>query len=74
MTKLRWGILATGWIADLFVQDLLDNGMTVTAVASRSIDKAAPPGRWLKHGAVSSQTLRRLGAMLRLPPLELSLL
>lgn len=40
MAKLRWGILATGWIADLFVQDLLDNGMEVTAVGSRSIEKA----------------------------------
>lgn len=39
-TKLRWGILATGWIADLLVQDLLANDKTVTAVGSRSIDKA----------------------------------
>jgi Predicted dehydrogenases and related proteins len=40
MAKLRWGILATGWIADLFVQDLLENDMEVTAVGSRSIEKA----------------------------------
>jgi predicted dehydrogenase len=34
--KIRWGILATGWIADLFVKDLLLTGHTVTAVGSRS--------------------------------------
>lgn len=32
----RWGILATGWIADLFVKDLHLTGKTVTAVGSRS--------------------------------------
>jgi len=48
MTKLRWGILATGWIADLFVQDLLENGMTVSAVGSRSIEKAVDFAT--KHG------------------------
>lgn len=41
MTTLRWGILATGWIADLFVKDLLDNDMLVSAVGSRSAEKAA---------------------------------
>ena len=46
--KLRWGILATGWIADLFVQDLLDNDMEVTAVGSRSIEKAVDFAT--KHG------------------------
>src|SRR5665213_227344 len=30
------GILGTGWIADLFVKDLLLTGHTVTAVGSRS--------------------------------------
>lgn len=48
MAKLRWGILATGWIADLFVQDLLDNDMEVTAVGSRSIEKAVAFAA--KHG------------------------
>jgi predicted dehydrogenase len=35
-TVLRWGILATGWIADLFVKDLQLAGHTVTAVGSRT--------------------------------------
>ena len=48
MAKLRWGILATGWVADLFVQDLLDNDMEVTAVGSRSIEKAVEFAT--KHG------------------------
>ncbi len=34
--KVRWGILATGWIADLFVKDLQMFGHTVAAVGSRS--------------------------------------
>jgi predicted dehydrogenase len=36
VAKTRWGILGTGWIADLFVKDLLLTGHTVTAVGSRS--------------------------------------
>ena len=39
-TGLRWGILATGWIADLFVKDLQMTGHTVTAVGSRSQQSA----------------------------------
>jgi predicted dehydrogenase len=35
-TGLRWGILATGWIADLFVLDLQLTGHKVTAVGSRT--------------------------------------
>lgn len=35
-TKLRWGILATGWIAELFVKDLLLTAHSVTAVGSRT--------------------------------------
>lgn len=35
-TKIRWGILATGWIAEMFVKDLLLTGHAVTAVGSRS--------------------------------------
>jgi predicted dehydrogenase len=35
-TVLRWGILATGWIADLFVRDLQLTGRQVTAVGSRT--------------------------------------
>ncbi|MDR1294366.1 MAG: Gfo/Idh/MocA family oxidoreductase [Bifidobacteriaceae bacterium] len=37
---LRWGILATGWIADVVTGDLLANGMTVTAVGSRDRARA----------------------------------
>jgi len=33
---LRWGIIGTGLIADLFVTDLLANGHVVTAVGSRT--------------------------------------
>ena len=35
-TKIRWGILATGWIAELFVKDLQLTGHVVAAVGSRS--------------------------------------
>ena len=38
--KTRWGILATGWIADLFVKDLQLTGHSVTAVGSRSVEGA----------------------------------
>jgi predicted dehydrogenase len=38
--SLRWGILGTGWIASQFTQDLLANGMTITAVGSRSQESA----------------------------------
>lgn len=38
--KLGWGILATGWIAELFTQDLTASGLNVAAVGSRSLDKA----------------------------------
>jgi predicted dehydrogenase len=37
---LRWGILATGGIADVVTEDLLANGFTVTGVGSRSLGKA----------------------------------
>lgn len=40
-TPLRWGILATGWIAELFVTDLQAAGLMVSAVGSRSEEKAA---------------------------------
>lgn len=36
MDKLRWGILATGGIAEAFVQDLKTAGLEVGAVGSRS--------------------------------------
>lgn len=39
-TKLRWGILATGWIAELFVKDLVLTGHSVTAVGSRARSSA----------------------------------
>ena len=35
-SKTRWGILGTGWIADLFTKDLVLTGHRVTAVGSRS--------------------------------------
>lgn len=35
---IRWGILGTGFIADLQVQDLMDNGFTVQAVGSRTLE------------------------------------
>ncbi len=38
--KLGWGILATGWIAELFAHDLTASGLSVAAVGSRSLDKA----------------------------------
>lgn len=38
--QIRWGILATGWIAELFTSDLLGDGHRVTAVGSRSQAKA----------------------------------
>ena len=38
--KIRWGILATGWIADLFVKDLLLTGHSVTAIGSRNAESA----------------------------------
>lgn len=34
--KPRWGILATGWIAELFVKDLILTGHEVAAVGSRT--------------------------------------
>ena len=38
--QLRWGIMATGLIAELFVADLIHVGLKVSAVGSRSLDKA----------------------------------
>jgi predicted dehydrogenase len=41
MTKrLNWGILGTGWIADLFVKDLQLTGHQVSAVGSRNQETA----------------------------------
>jgi predicted dehydrogenase len=37
---IKWGILATGWIADLFVKDLILTGHDVAAVGSRSQSNA----------------------------------
>jgi predicted dehydrogenase len=37
---LRWGILGTGGIAHAQANDLVENGFTVTAVGSRSIESA----------------------------------
>lgn len=41
MTGLRWGVLGLGAIANSFTTDLIANGMKVTAVGSRSAEKAA---------------------------------
>ena len=38
--SLRWGILGTGFIADSFATDLVANGLTVTAVGSRTQESA----------------------------------
>ncbi|WP_426037663.1 Gfo/Idh/MocA family protein [Cypionkella sp. TWP1-2-1b2] len=38
--RIRWGILATGWIAELFVKDLQLTGHKVTAVGSRTAASA----------------------------------
>jgi len=38
--RVRWGILATGWIAEQFVKDLNLHGHQVTAVGSRSQSSA----------------------------------
>jgi predicted dehydrogenase len=38
--SLRWGILGTGWIASEFTVDLVANGLTVTAVGSRTQESA----------------------------------
>jgi predicted dehydrogenase len=38
--QIRWGILGTGFIADSFVSDIIADGMTVTAVGSRSQESA----------------------------------
>ena len=40
MSSLRWGILGTGGIADLFTTDLLENGFAVAAVGSRTQQSA----------------------------------
>lgn len=37
---IRWGILGTGFIAGLQTQDLNENGFTVQAVGSRSLDSS----------------------------------
>ncbi|NEN06914.1 Gfo/Idh/MocA family oxidoreductase [Diaminobutyricibacter tongyongensis] len=37
---IRWGILATGWIAQMFTKDLVLTGRDVRAVGSRSLENA----------------------------------
>ncbi|MEO6610022.1 MAG: Gfo/Idh/MocA family oxidoreductase [Aestuariivirga sp.] len=49
--KTRWGILATGWIADLFVKDLLMTERSVTAVGSRTNEGAQ---RFAKQFGISN--------------------
>jgi predicted dehydrogenase len=39
--RVRWGILGTGFIADLQASDLIDNGFTIQAVGSRTAASAA---------------------------------
>lgn len=38
--QIRWGILGTGFIAGLQTQDLIDNGFTVQAVGSRTLESS----------------------------------
>lgn len=38
--RIRWGILGTGFIAGLQTQDLNENGFTVQAVGSRTLDSS----------------------------------
>jgi predicted dehydrogenase len=54
--SLRWGILATGWIAQQFTAALLKHtGQQVVAVGSRSKDKAAEfASQWGVRGAYGS--------------------
>lgn len=69
---IRWGILGTGFIADLQTRDLKDNGFRVQAVGSRSLessrvfaDYTAPPPRtaatknWLPTRTSMSSTSPR---------------
>jgi predicted dehydrogenase len=50
MTKPRWGILATGWISGMFVNDLVLTGHAVTAVGSR---RQASADRFAKEFGVA---------------------
>ncbi|WP_432825494.1 Gfo/Idh/MocA family protein [Dactylosporangium sp. CA-092794] len=47
---LRWGILGTGVIAQIFTRDLTLAGFPVAAVGSRSIDKARSFASGGAHG------------------------
>ena len=38
--RIRWGILGTGFIAGLQTQDLIENGFTVQAVGSRTLESS----------------------------------
>lgn len=38
--QIRWGILGTGFIAELQTQDLIENGFTVQAVGSRTLESS----------------------------------
>lgn len=49
--EIRWGILATGWIAEQFVKDLILTGHAVTAVGSRS---QASADRFAKAHGIST--------------------
>ena len=48
---IRWGILGTGFIAGLQTQDLQQNGFTVQAVGSRSLESAAAFA--VRHGVAA---------------------
>ncbi|MCS5735505.1 Gfo/Idh/MocA family protein [Herbiconiux daphne] len=50
--QIRWGILGTGGIAHSFVTDLLAEGLTVTAVGSRS--RASADEFAAKHGIATA--------------------
>ncbi|CAD5992583.1 Gfo/Idh/MocA family protein [Agreia sp. COWG] len=57
-TPIRWGILGTGWIAEMFVTDLNAVGIPVVAVGSRSQESAdafgARFGISARHGSYES--------------------
>ena len=62
--NLRWGILATGWIADLFVKDLLLTGHTVTAVGSHDRKPAPIVSR---HDLASPMRTQPMSRSLQIP-------
>ena len=50
--QIRWAILGTGFIAGLQTQDLIENGFTVQAVGSRTVESSTAFGG--KYGMASA--------------------